>query len=244
MHAISYRTRNFLVAAALGILAVALTLIYTAHARQSHKPTPVGTSTVLVAVRDIPIGTPGSELATTEWTKSVKVAADQVVEGAVTSPAQLATLVAIQPTYRDEQISARRFGSTQQEGLLSELHGRLRVLQLPGDSNQLLAGTLKVGNRVDLVGSIKNPESGVTHYASVAVRNMLVVEAPDHAPSASVSGSTTSVQLLLTTNQAQRVFWIEKNADWSLLLRPSVHALENASPPVNSAGVLEAVNGK
>jgi Flp pilus assembly protein CpaB len=241
---VSYRTRNFLIAALLGTVAIVLTLVYTAKTRSDNKAAATGSSLVLVATRDIPIGTPGSELAGSGWARSEKVAASALASGAVTAAPQLSTLVAIQPTFRGEQISARRFGTTQQEGLLANLHGTLRVIELPGDANQILAGTLKDGNRVDVVGSLRNPESGTSHFASIALRNLLVVSAADGAPAQSVASQQASVQLLLTTAQAERLFWIEKNADWSLLLRPSIKAKDGAGAPVSSASILEGSNGR
>ena len=108
--------------------------------------------------------------------------------------------------------------------MLATLKGAYRIVQLPGDANQLLAGTLKQGNRVDVVGSWKYPETGAEprqrHPASQPARRVDSVEA-QHG-----RRQRTSVELRVTTAQAQRLFWLEKNADWSLLLRPSTHATD------------------
>ena len=58
-----YRMRNVLIAAALAILAVALTIIYTTHAKKSVAASNSAPVHVLVAARDIPIGTSGKQLA-------------------------------------------------------------------------------------------------------------------------------------------------------------------------------------
>ena len=131
-----------------------------------------------MASRDIPIGTTGAKLATGGWLVTRKLPGNSVAAGAVTSPTQLSNLVAIQPTYAGEQIVARRFGTAQQEGLLSDLKGASRVMELPGDAHQLLAGTLKQGNRVDVVGNVQVPEGGQLHSTVIALRNLLVVKAP------------------------------------------------------------------
>ncbi len=237
----SYRTRNVLVAAALAILAVALTLIYTQHAKKSAQTSNAGPVHVLVAARDIPIGTAGTTLASSGWLVTKTYQRSDVPSGAVTNVDQLATEVAIQPTYKDEQLVAARFGTTQQEGILATLKGAYRIVQLPGDANQLLAGTLKQGNRVDVIGSWKYPETSETHDSAIILRNLLVVTSPSK-PSTGDNG-TTSVELRVTAAQAQRLFWLEKNADWSLLLRPSSHATDTHTAPATSAALLQDTNG-
>jgi pilus assembly protein CpaB len=237
---ISYRTRNILVASALALLAVVLTLVYVSHARSTSSTVGTAPMQVLVASRDIPIGTSGRALAGSGWliTKSFQRA--DVPSGAVTSMAQLASLVAIQPTYAGEQLLARRFGTTQDEGVLSVLRGTYRIVQLPGDANQILAGTVKVGNRVDVVGSVKVPENGTSHVSTIVLRNLLVVSA---STKGSGVGDPGSIQLRVTTKQAQRLFWLEKNGDWSLLLRPSTKAADVNAAPTSAATLLEPTNG-
>jgi len=157
----------------------------------------------------------------------------------VPNRAELATLVAIQPTYHGEQIVAKRFGTSQQEGLVSTIHGQLRIYQLPGDANQLLIGIVRAGNRVDVVGSLTRPEGSQTHYTVIAVRNVLVVKAPS-----SSSSSGNSVDLQLTSAQAQKLFWLQKNGDWSLLLRPSVKPSNVASGPQGSVSIIEGSSAR
>jgi pilus assembly protein CpaB len=237
---VSYRTRNVLVAAGLALLAVGLTLVYVAHAKKGTSSAASAPVQVLVAAKDIPIGTPGTALAGSGWLVTKSFQKDAVPAGAVTNMAQLGSLVAIQPTYRGEQLVARRFGTTQQEGVLSVLHGTYRVVQLPGDSNQLLVGTVKDGNRVDVVGSVKSPESGQTHFSTIFLRNLLVVSAAEK-PSSGLS-TETSIELRVTTSQAERLFWLEKNADWSLLLRPSTKATDKSLEPATAQTLLEDAN--
>ncbi len=238
---INYRTRNILVAAALALLAVGLTLVYVSHARSSSTTAGSAPVHVLVAARDIPIGTSGRALAGSGWLVTKTFQRSDVPSGAVTSVAQLGSLVAIQPTYAGEQVVTHRFGTTQQEGVLSVLTGAERIVQLPGDDDQLLAGTLKVGNHVDVVGSAKVPESGQAHFSTIFLRNLLVVGAP--AKTSGV-GTTTSVELRVTTAQAQRLFWLEKNADWSLLLRPATKATDTNVAPTSAANLFEGTNGR
>ena len=241
---ISYRVRNLIIAAALAVLAVALMLIYVSHSKKHSTATSAKSVQILVATHDIPLGTTGSKLTLGRWFELRSLPAGSIASGAVTKPGQLEGLVAIQPTYAGEQIVARRFGTAQQEGLLSDLRGVARVVELPGDPHQLLAGTLKQGNRVDVVGNVKVPEGGQNHYTVVALRNLLVVKAPS-APSVSgvSSAQNLSVELQLTGEQAQRLFWLQRNGDWSLLLRPTTRATDMRSQPASATSVVEASSG-
>jgi pilus assembly protein CpaB len=232
--------KNILIAAVLAIAAVALTLIYVSNSKSNESATsPAAYRTVLVAARDIPVGTTGSQLAHAGWLTTRRVPSDAVASGTVPDRAALATLVAIQPTYHGEQIVAQRFGTSQQEGLVSTIHGPLRIFQLPGDSNQLLAGIVRQGNRVDVVGSVGRPEGSQNHYGVIAVRNVLVVKAPS-----SSSSNSSSIDLQLSSAQAQKLFWMEKNADWSLLLRPSVRPSNADGPPVTSNTIVEGSSAR
>lgn len=232
--------KNILIAAALAVAAVALTLVYVSNSKSKQSASGPAFRTVLVAARDIPVGTTGAQLAHAGWLTAARVPSDAVASGVVPSKGELATLVAIQPTYRGEQIVARRFGTSQQEGLVSTIHGQLRVFELPGDTHQLLAGIVRAGNRVDVVGSIVKPEGSQTHYGVIAVRNLLVVK----APSGSSSNGQSSIDLQLTSSQAQKLFWMEKNADWSLLLRPSVRPSNVAGKPVTAQSLVEGANAR
>ncbi|HJX47047.1 MAG TPA: RcpC/CpaB family pilus assembly protein, partial [Gaiellaceae bacterium] len=115
-----------------------------------------------------------------------------------------------------------------------------------GTTTQLLAGTLQRGNRVDVVGSITFPESGQTHVAAVVLRNLLVVKAPAGETSSGVGSgqNAVSAQLQLTPLQAQRLFWLTKNGDWSLLLRPSAGARDGVLQPVTAANLVAGANGR
>lgn len=238
---VSYRTRNILIASGLGLLAVVLTLVYVSHARSGSTSAVVAPVPVLVAAKNIPIGTTAATLAGHGWLVTKSFQPSDVPSGAVKSMAQLATLVAVQPIYAGEQLVTQRFGTTQQQGLLSVLHGTNRVVQLAGDANQLLAGTLKEGNTVDVVGSLTYPEGTQTHFTSTFLRNLLVVSTPSNP---STGQTTTSVELRVTSAQAQRLFWLEKNADWSLLLRPATKAVDKTMPPTSAGSLLVSARGQ
>ena len=94
----------------------------------------------------------------------------------------------------------------------------------------MLAGTLHDGDHVDVVASLKMPDNQ-RPYGRTVLRNIVVVHAPA-GPSATSSGSV-STTLRLSDEQAQTLFFVTKNGDWSLVLRPAVHSA-NSADSVNS----------
>jgi Flp pilus assembly protein CpaB len=235
-------SRNVALAAAAGILATVLTFAYAARGgtTQSKPAKSVATTSVLVADRNIAIGTPGSSLLLGSGLKAVAVPASALVPKAVTRRSEISHLVATQPIFAGEQLTTERFGVVGQQGIRSGLKGMLRLVQVPGTASQLLAGTLDAGDRVDVVASLANPESGSDHYTNTVLRDVLVVSPASGSGDSSI-GSTPSlsVGLELTGLQAERLFWVEQNADWTLVLRPSVGAVETPSSPQSSGSVLK-----
>src|SRR5207302_6297981 len=88
--------------------------------------------TVLVASRDIPTDTPGSEILSHGLLTKQTVSRRAVVPGAISSPEQIRSLIATQPIYAGEQVTARRFGTPSQRGVRSQIAGNKRTFQLPG----------------------------------------------------------------------------------------------------------------
>lgn len=226
--------RNLLIALALGLVAAALVAVYATRPAPSHAATG-GTVQVLVAKGDIAIGTTGARVAAGLTTTRAVARADAAPD-AVTDPTRLAGLVATQPTYAGEQLSLRRFGTAGAEGERASLRGDLRIAELPGDAHQLLAGTLRDGDRVDVVASIRSPESSQSHYTAVVLRNLLVV-------AAAVAGPEPSVRLQLSDTQEQRLFWVEKNGDWTLVLRPTVQPADGSAGNVSASTLVGGGRG-
>ena len=71
-------------------------------------------------------------------------------------PSRLARLVATQEIFEGEQVSTRRFGTIAADAASGpSCTGTLRGFEVDGDPNQMLAGTLKAGDHVDLVATLK-----------------------------------------------------------------------------------------
>lgn len=233
----SYRTRNILMASGLAIAAAVFMLIYTSNARDGVDDVGNELVRVLVADRDIDQGTPGSALAGGALVER-RVPARARVPDAITSPDQVQGLIATQETLSGEQVTLRRFGSLKATGVLAQINRRQRAVQLAGDPNQVLDGTLKAGDRVDVMATWSVPAScDSCRVVRTIVRDARVLGTSEELPSVGNAEASNSkpVQLRLTDRQAERVFWMEKNGDWWLVLRPVVKP-RSSSDAVQTAG--------
>ncbi|MGB2952344.1 MAG: Flp pilus assembly protein CpaB [Gaiellaceae bacterium] len=224
----TYRVRNIVIALALAVLAALLTSFYVTNYKR-HVQHGQDQVAVLVAKHDIPSGTTGSDAAS--MLTSVQVSRRSVVPGAISSKDQIDKLVASQTTYAGEQISTRRFSSVSQTGIVGQLSGTMRAFQVAGDQNQLLAGTLKDGDHVDIVAALKVNNGELSR---VVIRDLKVLKAPSGpATGSKLTGSADQslfVMLAMTDNQAQKFQLVLSNregtqsgAGWHLELRPIVH---------------------
>jgi Flp pilus assembly protein CpaB len=178
---------------------------------------------VYVAKEDIPEGTPGEDI--TSKLSRVEVAKDAVAPGAIVKPEDLEGKVSTQEIYANEQVSLLRFAEPSEQGIQAKLSGTLRAVQVAGTEHQLLAGTLKDGDKVDIVGNWNVPEEKKFHYSRTILRDILVLKAPVTSEVSKRLNADSSdekfVQLALTDAQQQKLFWMMNNGDWALELRPT-----------------------
>lgn len=250
----SYRLRNILIAIALAAVAALLVTYYVTNDRRSRASSEASVS-VYVAAKDIPVGTPGSEVVNGGYLEVTEVARKSVVPGALQNPSEIEGEVANETIFAGEQITARRFAAVETQGVVAKLSGTQRGFQLPGDQHQLLVGTLKEGDRVDVVANIKfrvdqveiDEESGdvvrsgsnVERTASrVVLRDLLVLKAEEEPAGergiAEIADDSHSVTLQITDSQVQKLFFVMRNGDWHLELRPQ-------EEPVDSPESVETV---
>jgi Flp pilus assembly protein CpaB len=228
------------VAAAIGLalLAVLLTTFYVTNYKR-HVQHGEAQVTVLVAAKDIPVDTQGSDLLSGTWLTKESVPRRQVVPGAISNPAQLKGLIATEPTYAGEQVAARRFGTPAERGVRAQLKGTQRVVEVSANADQLLAGTLRTGDHVDIVGAWSrgngdtnssgqtSPGSSDDRVSRVFVRDSLVLAAPAAGKSGGVgtTGGNILVQLRMTDAESQRLEWmIAHGKDWRFEIRPPADA--------------------
>jgi Flp pilus assembly protein CpaB len=147
-----------------------------------------------------------------------------VVAGSIVSAAPLTSLVAGDTIYKGEQITLRQFKPIAQGGVFAKFSGLQRLVVVPGDPNQLLAGTVSDGDRVDVVANVRYHSAGLARSTTrVVLQNLLVLKAPPAPKGGSaLSGSATpAATLVMTDQQSQTMLWTLKNSDWFLTLRPT-----------------------
>jgi Flp pilus assembly protein CpaB len=226
----TYRVRNLVLAFGLAALAALMVSFYVSQVKrqvaEGSKP-----EVVLVAAKDIPAGTPGAEIVDGKMLEQRKLAHDDIIPGALSKPEEVAGLYSTQIIYQGEQITARRFSTEATRGPRAEISGNQRVIQITNEPERLLAGTLRAGDHVDIVGTWNLPESAQHHVSRVIFRDILVIKAPAVASAKNaVAGNGNdeeSVMLRLTDKQSHALFWMGENGEWSLVLRPPVHSADS-----------------
>jgi len=224
----TYRLRNIAIAVALAVLAAVIVSFYVKQQKEDLQRGQTLTA-VYVAKEDIPAGTPGSEIASK--VERVEVAKDASAPGAIVRPDDLEGKVSTEQIYANEQVSLLRFANPTEQGVRAKLSGTLRAVQVPGDEHQLLAGTLKDGDRVDLVANLEyklanfGSRGGAQDGAATrtVLRDVLVIQATvtsDNSKRLSANSGNKFVLLALTDAQSQKLFFVMKNGEWTLQLRP------------------------
>jgi len=231
-----------MIAVALAAVAALLTSFYVTSYKR-HVQRGEDHVTVLVAKKNLTEGMTGAEAS--GLLTPMQVPRRSVVPGAVSSSDQLAGLVATQQTLEGEQVTVRRFSPVSEKGVRGDLKGNLRAFQVQGDPNQTLAGTLRDGDRIDVVATFKYHKagegSGDTFFASrVVLRDLKVLKAPNGPPVGTklTSGlqNNYSVMLAVTDQQAQKLLFTMtqtggtgsgNGAGWSFQLRPVTHSADS-----------------
>jgi Flp pilus assembly protein CpaB len=229
------RLRNLALPLGLAAAAAILIGIYVVSYRNSVTHG-AGMVKVIVATRDIPAGTDGSTIAGGGYLKSQTVPRRSVVPGSVTSAEPLTAKVTAAQIYKGEQITLRQFVPIAQGGLFAKFSGNQRIVIVPGDANQMLAGTVQEGDHIDVVVVAKYQSGDLARAtARVVLRNLLVLKAPDESKQASVGGApTTATTLVMTDREAQTMAWAMKQGTWFFMLRPT-------NKPINSSPTVETL---
>ncbi len=224
----TYRVRNIIVAVALALAAAMLALFYVANYKR-HVQHSESTVSVLVAKGDIPVGTSGADILKHHMLVTSKVVQRSIVPGAISNADQVQNLVTTGPIYSGEQVTLRRFANHVQLGPRAQLHGTLRAISLEGDAAQLLSGTIKSGDHVDMLATWRYCGTDTCIVSRDVARNLLVLQAPDGVTSKLGTSQTGSIMLATSDrHDAQKVWWAAKNSiGWTLALRPVTNATDS-----------------
>jgi pilus assembly protein CpaB len=224
----TYRLRNIVIAVVLAAFAALLTMMYVTsyekRVQNGEEDVPV-----LVAKSDIPAGTSGA--AALGRVEERMVAQRNVAPGAVSDKSQLEEYVVSEPIYAGEQISRQRFSSSTEIGVRSSLTGNMRAVAVSGDSVQLLQGTLKAGDRIDLLSSLKINADQDTFATRIVLRDIEVLKPANSSNTKKLDSAARrqglSVLLAVSDTQAQKLFHVLRHGEWTFQLRPVVDAVDS-----------------
>jgi Flp pilus assembly protein CpaB len=229
----TYRVKNITIAVALALVAALLTSFYVTNYQRNVRKDETNVP-IWVAKRDIPAGTTGADIERKGMLGKSEIVRRSVVPGAISNPDQVAELVTSQPIYAGEQISTRRFSTPSQRGIKAQLTGVQRAIEIPGDQHQLLAGTLKAGDKVDVVATFGVGGSNGPNVSRIVLRDIEVLRAPSGGgaeakiTSASDKDGAFAAMLRVTDTQVQKLAWVFTTAEhWHLELRPGIDAADS-----------------
>ena len=224
----TYRLRNIVIAVVLAAFAALLTMMYVTSYEKRVQNGEEDVA-VLVAKSDIPAGISGAAAMARVETRMV--AQRNVAPGAVSEKSQLSEFVVSQPIYAGEQVSRQRFSSSTEIGVRSSLTGNMRAVALAGDGVQLLADTLRAGDRVDLVGSLKISEDKDLSATRIVLRDIEVLKPAGSTGNKRLDSAAgrnqLSVLLAVSDTQVQKLFHVQRHGEWTLQLRPVVDAVDS-----------------
>ena len=116
----TYRARNILIAVVLAGVAALLTVFYVSNYK-SNVRSDAETISVLVAAQDIPQGMLGSQVVAQKMLTTQEIPRKAIVNGTISRPEDISGLIATQPIYIGEQVTARRFGPLEAAGVRDQL---------------------------------------------------------------------------------------------------------------------------
>lgn len=224
----TYRLRNIVIAVVLASFAALLTMLYVTsyekRVQNGEEDVPV-----LVATSDIPAGTSGS--AALARVQVRMVAQRNVAPGAVSEKAQLDELVVSESIYAGEQVSRQRFSNSTEIGVRASLTGNMRAFALPGDAVQLMSGTLKAGDRVDVVASLKLSAEDDVWATRIVLRDLEVLKPALSSGNKRLDNAAGRNQLFVllavSDTQVQKLLHVERHGEWALQLRPVVDGVDS-----------------
>ena len=173
----TYRVRNIVIAVALALVAALMTSFYVTNYQRNVEKDAKNVE-IFVAKRDIPVGTSGADLARKGLLEKSKIVRRSVVPGAISTRTSSPISSRFSPSTRASRCRLAASQRPRSAESRAQITGTMRAFQVPGDQHQLLAGTLKAGDHIDVVASLKvNPDKDI--YATrIVLRDIEVLKAP------------------------------------------------------------------
>jgi len=150
------RTIAIIIAVILALAAAGLVWWYVSAVREESEAE-TQTQAVLVATATIPARTTGEDVVANRLVTVQNVPANLVAPGAIGDQNELKGRVVSTEIARGQQIVASQLVAPEAISAVgSQLEKGMRAISLPIDRASAVAGTMKAGDRVDVIASFKN----------------------------------------------------------------------------------------
>jgi Flp pilus assembly protein CpaB len=226
----STRRGSFFVGAAAAVLAGIVLLAYLYSYRNSLNSNAAST-TVLVAKRLIPKGTPGDIVGSNDQYQVASVRKGDLLTGALTDPSALTGRIALKDIFPGQQLTAGAFAYATPGTLQTKISGTDRAIALSIDAEHGMIGQIASGDHIDIyVGINRLGPGGSTPVIKLLMQDMTVLRAP-------LAGSNGSYTLKASGRQAAVLAYAADNGTLWFVLRPASGA-KTVNPGFVSAQTL------
>lgn len=239
-------------------LAVLLALIGTGavyvyvHSADSRAVNGLKATTVLVATKQIPVGTPWSAIASGGYvsTESVPVSAAPATALSSTSANVTPTNVATYSIAPGQIVVREAFGKQPAAVGPLSIPGTLQAITISVPANADVAGYVQQGSEVAVYSinqitksAINNQLGGTPYISKLLLPRVKVIAVSAAAPSStngtgSVSAGTVLVTLALTQQQAERTVLAQKIGDLYLALLTDASVSNDGDGGILGAGIV------
>lgn len=228
---LSTRRGIITVAAGAAVLGGAILIMFLSAYRDSLTGAD-GTEKVLVANALIEPGSPADAIAGDKMYEVTSVEKADIEGAAVRDPDAIKGMVTTTPIYPGEQLTTTDF-RLQNGSLGDEIRGRERAISLPFTTYGGLAGDLKAGDHVDVIGLFQvNPISGGgadRPVSRILMQDALVLKVPTNEGGVAGDGEHSVVLRGTDEEATELAFTAEYGVPW-LALRPTAGAEEINRP--------------
>lgn len=238
----NYTLRNLLVASLLMLLGIIAVISFIRGERQDLARGKQEVQ-VFVAAKDIPEGTPASELQSGGFLETKDMLREDAPPQAVGKMETIEKLVSNETIYKGEIVSYTAFDKSAGLKPTAQIKGNERIFAVPIQSASDVAGFVRPGDRVDILAAIKIPNTSMVAMSAVA-RDIEVIETPatlrpegveveEAAPEA--DGETKLYVLKATDREWQNIMFANSMSDnYGLLfgVRPSSGDAETKLTPM------------
>ena len=236
---LSTRRGIITVAATAAVLGGAILIMFLSAYRDSLTGAD-GTEKVLVANQLINPGSPADAIAEDKMYEITSVEKVDIEGAAVRDPDAIKGMVTTTPIYPGEQLATTDF-RPQDGSLGDEIRGRERAISLPLSAHAGLAGDLKVGDHVDVIGLFNVSDTGSSTgkpVSKILMQDTLVMKVPSTEEGVGTQSEPTVV-LKATDEEAAELAYSSQNGVLWLTLRPAAGAEQvNRPSPVTIENVV------